>query len=93
MKIVADFKSLSLDQQLQAYPEITAALNAAKEARRRQLEEEIRGLGFKPGEAAKKAVRIKYRGPNGETWSGVGAVASWLRKLKDAGEDIERYRV
>jgi hypothetical protein len=34
----------------------------------------------------------KYVGPNGEVWTGVGAMASWLRKLKAAGEDIERYR-
>jgi hypothetical protein len=30
---------------------------------------------------------------NGETWSGVGAMAAWLKKLKDGGEDVERYRV
>jgi hypothetical protein len=49
-KIVADFKALRLESQLQAYPEITAVLNAAKDARRLQLEAEIRGLDFKPGE-------------------------------------------
>jgi DNA-binding protein H-NS len=38
-------------------------------------------------------VKVKYRGPNGETWSGVGAMAGWLKKLKDAGEDVERFRV
>ena len=32
-KIVADFKALSLDAQLQTYSEITAVLNAAKDAR------------------------------------------------------------
>jgi adenylate cyclase len=34
----------------------------------------------------------KYVGPHGEVWTGVGAMASWLRKLKEAGEDIEKYR-
>ena len=52
--IVTAFKALSLDAQLQAYPEITAALNAAKDARRLQLKAEIRGLGFKPGEGKKR---------------------------------------
>lgn len=92
-KIVTDFDALPLDAKLKAYPEITASLNVAKEARRSQLEAEIRGLGFAPGQATKKTVKTKYRGPNGEVWSGVGAMAGWLKKLKDAGEDVERYRV
>jgi DNA-binding protein H-NS len=29
----------------------------------------------------------------GEVWTGVGGMAGWLKKLKDAGEDIERFRV
>jgi DNA-binding protein H-NS len=91
-KVVADFEALPLEAKLKAYSEITAVLNAAKEVRRSQLEAEIRGLGFKPGEG-KKSVKVKYRGPSGETWSGVGAIAGWLKKLKDAGEDIEKYRV
>ena len=35
-KVVADFKLLTLDAQLQAYPEITAVLNFAKDAWRLQ---------------------------------------------------------
>ena len=94
MKIVVEFKALSLDVQTEAYPQITAAFNASKDARRLQLEAEIRALGFKPGEGKKKPDRaVKYRGPQGEVWTGVGAMAGWLKKLKDAGEDIERFRV
>jgi DNA-binding protein H-NS len=94
MKIVAEFKALSLDVQTEAYPQITAAFNASKDARRLQLGAEIRALGFKPGEGKKKPDRaVKYRGPQGEVWTGVGAMAGWLKKLKDAGEDIERFRV
>jgi hypothetical protein len=29
----------------------------------------------------------------GEVWTGVGATAGWLKQLKDAGEDIERFGV
>ena len=40
------------------------------------------------GEGRKKPERAaKYRGPHGELWTGVGAMAGWLKKLKDAGED------
>lgn len=93
MKVVADFKALKLSEQHEAFPQITALYNAAKEARRLELEAEIKALGFRPGEVMRKPDRaVKYRGPNGETWSGVGAMASWLKKLQEAGEDIERYR-
>lgn len=36
----------------------------------------------------------KYRGPNGETWSGgPGRKPEWVRQILAAGEDIERYRI
>jgi DNA-binding protein H-NS len=39
-------------------------------------------------------VKPKYRDPaTGETWSGRGRMATWLRRKQDAGEDIEKYRL
>jgi hypothetical protein len=39
-------------------------------------------------------VKVKYRDPaNGDTWTGRGRMATWLKRKQDAGEDIERYRV
>jgi DNA-binding protein H-NS len=36
----------------------------------------------------------KYRGPNGETWSGgPGRKPAWVQQLLAAGDDIERYRI
>ena len=44
--------------------------------------------------ARKGKVKAKYRDPaTGETWSGRGRMASWLKRKQDAGEDIEKYRV
>jgi hypothetical protein len=57
IKIAGDFKALTLDARLRAYPEITAVLNAAKDARRLQLEAEIRSLGFRHGEGKRKPER------------------------------------
>jgi DNA-binding protein H-NS len=38
-------------------------------------------------------VRPKYRDlKTGETWSGRGHMARWLKVKQDAGEDIETYR-
>jgi hypothetical protein len=50
-------------------------------------------LTDRPLKAKPAKVKVKYRGPNGETGSGVGAMAGWLKKLNDGGEDVERYRV
>jgi len=39
-------------------------------------------------------VKAKYRDPlTGETWSGRGRMARWLRAKQQIGEDIEKYRV
>jgi H-NS histone family len=44
--------------------------------------------------AAVSLVKAKYRDPEtGETWSGRGRMASWLKRKQDAGEDIENYLV
>lgn len=95
MKVVSDFKALKLTEMAEAYPLITEAFNQAKERRRQELEAEIRGWGFKPGEAVKKpAATPKYRGPNGEPYSGRGALPKWAT---DAGvttkEGMEQFRV
>jgi DNA-binding protein H-NS len=39
-------------------------------------------------------VKPKYRNPaTGETWSGRGRMATWLKSKQNAGENIENYRV
>ena len=39
-------------------------------------------------------VKPKYRDPNtGETWSGRGRMAGWLKRKVDAGEDPDAYLV
>ena len=44
--------------------------------------------------SARQEGKVKYRDPlTGETWSGRGRTASWLKRKQDAGEDIESYRV
>jgi DNA-binding protein H-NS len=51
----------------------------------------------KPQHAAKKSrkttsAKAKYRdGKTGETWSGRGRMARWLKAKQEAGEDIEKY--
>jgi DNA-binding protein H-NS len=44
--------------------------------------------------ASNAHVKPKYRDPaTGETWSGRGRMASWLKRKLDAGEDMDKYLV
>jgi DNA-binding protein H-NS len=37
---------------------------------------------------------VKYRGPNGELWSGgVGRKPEWVHNVHAKGDDIEKYRI
>jgi DNA-binding protein H-NS len=39
------------------------------------------------------SLRPKYRGPNGETWSGRGFVPKWLRLLEETGHNRDMFLV
>ena|SRR5215217_7356851 len=41
----------------------------------------------------KASVQVKYRSPNGETWSGRGHAPLWLRQLELQGHNREEYKV
>jgi DNA-binding protein H-NS len=43
--------------------------------------------------AGQTSVPVKYRGPNGETWSGRGRPARWLAELEARGHKREEYDV
>ena len=50
--------------------------------------------GAEAAPASVSEVKPKYRDPAaGDTWSGRGRMATWLKRKQDAGEDIEKYRV
>ncbi|MCX8016703.1 MAG: H-NS histone family protein [Rhodocyclaceae bacterium] len=61
------------------------------------LEDLVAALGKKGRSrraGATSAKVIKYRGPNGEAWSGgPGRKPDWVRKILAEGGDIEQYRV
>ncbi len=42
---------------------------------------------------ASAAVAAKYRGPNGETWSGRGLTPKWLASLVAQGNTKEQYLI
>lgn len=95
-RLVNEFKHLSLAQQHEVFPDILAVYNAAKEARRQELEAEIKSLGFKPGEGKKPpAVAAKYRSKKdpAKTWAGRGAEPTWLKKeMAESGLTLDDFR-
>jgi DNA-binding protein H-NS len=42
---------------------------------------------------SKPAAQVKYRSPDGETWSGRGHAPLWLRQLELQGHNREEYAV
>jgi DNA-binding protein H-NS len=42
---------------------------------------------------SKSTIRVKYRSPDGETWSGRGHAPLWLRQLELQGHKREEYAV
>ena len=52
------------------------------------------GNGASVRKGRKGKVKAKYRdSKTGETWSGRGRMASWLKSKQDSGENIEKYLV
>ena len=47
----------------------------------------------KPSKRAGVAVAPKYRGPNGETWTGRGLMPKWLSALVAAGQSKESFAI
>ena len=86
-------KRAELEQQLAALgddaPKMPARAKALKKANGLG-KEKANGAARKNGRAS--SVKAKYRdGKTGETWSGRGRMASWLKAKQDAGENIEKY--
>lgn len=86
-------KRAQLEQQL-----AELGYGAPKKPARVKAPESANGVAKeKPKRAAKRkrraaSVKAKYRdGKTGETWSGRGRMASWLKAKQDAGENIEKY--
>lgn len=48
----------------------------------------------KPKAKRGEAKTVRYRNENGDTWGGgKGPRPGWIKAIKDAGGDIEKYRV
>lgn len=53
-----------------------------------------RPAASKPAAAGKSKTPAKYRGPNGELWSGgPGRKPDWVKAVLAAGQDLESFRI
>ena len=101
---MANYKELlaqreALDKQIEELRQ--AELRSAIEQVRQLIAEwrlTAEDCGFKSVAAsglkkAKLAVAAKYRGPNGETWSGRGRAPKWLEALEAQGRQRAEFSI
>ena len=77
-------------------------VNDAKQAFLGEMKEKLNALGLSlidvmPSRRTPRkktpALPIKYRSPDGETWSGRGHIPNWLKQLEEEGHSREEYAV
>jgi len=98
----------SYQELLAQRAEIDRQIEAAQRAEKAEAIATIRKLvaefglteadcGFRPqgkGKGrTKNTVAARFRGPNGETWSGRGRTPNWLASLEKQGQARDRYRI
>jgi DNA-binding protein H-NS len=77
-----------------------AKVEEAKDTVLREVEGRVKALGltmrdvFPSHKSGMKApIRVKYRSPSGDTWSGRGHTPTWLRTLEEKGHTREEFLV
>src|SRR5215204_3347140 len=87
-------QSMNVDALLKLRDDIGTVLSY----KRQELETQLQRLGGEVRRSPRgslKGVRVapKYRGPNGETWAGRGAMPKWLAALKKEGHKPEEFLI
>lgn len=86
----------ALDRQIEAarLAEQAKAIETVKTlVKQFQLTADDCGFKHAKGAKAKQAVPVKFRGPNGEGWSGRGRIPGWLAALESQGATREQFRI
>src|SRR5215207_6043545 len=87
-------QSMNVDALLKLRDDIGTVLSD----KRRELEtqwQRLDGEAKRSSRMSVKGVKVapKYRGPNGETWAGRGAMPKWLAALKKEGHKHEEFLI
>lgn len=99
-----NLKSMSADQLIDLRSDIDKVLSAKVSLERKELRAKLDKLDqFGKGKRTAKGVRAhplkggkvapRFRGPEGETWSGRGLRPKWLTALLEAGRKIEEFSI
>jgi DNA-binding protein H-NS len=98
-----DLKNMDVDALLALRADVGKALAERSRDLERQLAllgGEVSKRGGKPAERVGrpsvmkgKKVAPKYRGPDGETWAGRGAMPRWLAALVKEGHSVEEFLI
>ena len=86
----------ALDRQIDAarLAEQSKAIETVKTlVKQFQLSADDCGFKQKGAAKAKHAVPVKFRGPNGEGWSGRGRIPGWLAALESQGATRDQFRI
>ena len=77
--------------------EIAELLESRAEALRRELDRvtggDVKANGASAPRARRRKALPKYRGPNGETWAGRGAMPRWLNDAVENGKKPEDFLI
>ena len=80
--------------KMQAFGITIKDLQTAKPAKgRKSVVKPRTAKAAKPSKRAGVAVAPKYRGPNGETWTGRGLMPKWLSALVAQGQSKESFAI
>jgi DNA-binding protein H-NS len=98
-----NLKSMSASDLIDLRDQVNNILSGKVSAERKALEQSLRRLDAfgrgRAGKAAKahalagKKVAPKYKGPNGETWTGRGLKPRWLAEALQGGSKIEDFLI
>jgi DNA-binding protein H-NS len=73
-------------ENVMTYEELYAIIEATKEAEAR-----AKRFSLLKGNGAPPPSKPKYRGPNGEEWSGKGKRPEWIMKIVTEGANLEDF--
>lgn len=80
--------------KMQAFGITVKDLQITKPGKGRKASAKVRPVkAAKPNKRAGVAVAAKYRGPNGETWTGRGLMPKWLSALVAQGQSKESFAI
>ena len=95
--LIASAEAKLQEKQEKAKADLLAKWKAEAEESGFSLQALLPSPAREPARTARKttdaALPAKYRGPNGEEWSGRGRLPKWLRALEAEGANREKYRL